>query len=184
MVNAMVTAQAPELDVTEWIGTPSPLSALRGRVVMIEAFQMLCPGCVTSGLPQAQRVQRAFPEVAVIGIHTVIEHHEVMTPAALAVFLSEYRIDFPVGIDRPGEGPVPRTMQGYALRGTPSTLLIDRSGALRFTHLGTVDDVALGAMLGQLLAEPAPAGAMPPAGSHDVGASASASVCDLDGVCS
>ena len=37
---------------------------------MIEAFQMLCPGCVSHGLPQAQRIQHAFGDaVAVLGLH-------------------------------------------------------------------------------------------------------------------
>ncbi|MGH3560477.1 MAG: hypothetical protein ACRDTN_01360 [Mycobacterium sp.] len=52
---------APELDVSEWLGEASPLESLRGRVVLIEAFQMLCPGCIRYGLPQAQRVLRLFP---------------------------------------------------------------------------------------------------------------------------
>jgi len=34
--------------VEQWLNTPKPLnlSDLRGKVVAIEAFQMLCPGCV------------------------------------------------------------------------------------------------------------------------------------------
>jgi thiol-disulfide isomerase/thioredoxin len=153
---------APELDVTAWIGTPSPLESLRGRVVLVEAFQMLCPGCVRYGLPQVQRVQRAFPEVAVVGIHTVFEHHEVTGPDALAVFLSEFGIDFPVGIDRHEDGQaVPVTMRRYGLRGTPSTLLIDREGRLRFSHFGSIDDLVLGGVVGRLLGETEPSDAAP-----------------------
>ncbi|HEX7321882.1 MAG TPA: TlpA disulfide reductase family protein [Mycobacterium sp.] len=145
---------APELDVAEWIGNPSPLESLRGRVVLVETFQMLCPGCIHYGLPQAQKVHRLLPEVAVIGLHTVFEHHAVTGRAALEVFLSEFGIGFPVGIDRHEDGnPMPMTMRRYRLEGTPSTLLIDRVGRLRFSHLGAVDDLALGALLGQLLTE-------------------------------
>jgi thiol-disulfide isomerase/thioredoxin len=144
---------AAELDVSAWIGTPSPLESLRGRVVLLEAFQMLCPGCIRYGLPQAQRVQRAFPEVAVVGIHTVFEHHEVTGPDALKVFLSEFGIDFPVGIDRHDGHAIPVTMRQYGLRGTPSTLMIDRMGRLRFSHFGAVDDLVLGVSLGRLLGE-------------------------------
>lgn len=145
---------APEFDVTEWIGTPSPLSSLRGQVVLVETFQMLCPGCVSHGLPTASKVHQALPEVAVVGLHTVFEHHDVMGPEALAVFLSEYRISFPVGIDRlaPGE-TTPETMRTYGLQGTPSTLLIDRQGRLRSSTFGAVDELALGHALGRLLAE-------------------------------
>jgi thiol-disulfide isomerase/thioredoxin len=144
---------APELDVSAWIGTPSPLESLRGRVVLVEAFQMLCPGCVRFGLPQAQRVQHAFPEVAVVGFHTVFEHHEVTGPDALAAFLSEFGIDFPVGIDRHDGQAIPVTMKRYELRGTPSTLVIDKAGHLRFSHFGTLDDLNLGVVLGRLLEE-------------------------------
>lgn len=143
---------APELDVSEWLGEASPLESLRGRVVLVEAFQMLCPGCIRYGLPQAQRVHRLFPQIAVIGLHTVFEHHEVTGPDALRVFLSEFGIRFPVGVDRHEDGhPMPVTMRRYGLEGTPSTLLIDKAGRLRFSHLGAVDDLALGVLLGQLL---------------------------------
>ena len=53
---------APELQTTDWLNTDEPvlLGALRGKVVVVEAFQMLCPGCVSHGLPQAMRVHRVF----------------------------------------------------------------------------------------------------------------------------
>lgn len=129
------------LDTSLWLNAPQPLTldGLRGRVVVLHAFQMLCPGCVSHGLPQAVRIHRLFPQgrVAVIGLHTVFEHHDVMGPEALRVFLNEYRIPFPVGIDRaiPG-GPVPTTMQAYGLRGTPSVVVFDRGGCVRLSHFG------------------------------------------------
>ena len=150
---------APELEVSEWINAPGPISlaALRGRVVVVHAFQMLCPGCVTHGTPQAVKIHQAFDrdDVVVLGLHTVFEHHSVMGPEALKVFMHEYRIPFPVGVDRAVEGsPIPATMQRYALRGTPSLLVMGRNGALRLNHFGSLDDMPLGALLGQLAAEP------------------------------
>jgi hypothetical protein len=149
---------APPWRVAEWLNCAAPLSlaALRGRVVALHAFQMLCPGCVQHGLPQAQRIQTAFDpsDVAVVGLHTVFEHHEAMTPVSLRAFLHEYRIAFPVGIDAPAvEGPVPQTMQAYGLRGTPSLLLIDRAGRLRRHSFGADDDLAVGAAIATLVAE-------------------------------
>ncbi len=154
------TSHPPELQVSEWLNTPEPLSlaALRGQVVVVHAFQMLCPGCVAHGLPQTKRLTQVFAgrDVTVLGLHTVFEHHAVMTPAALRVFVHEYRIGFPVGIDMPGEpGPMPRTMQAYAMGGTPTLLVFDRQGRLQLNQLGQVDDMALGALLGELLAQPA-----------------------------
>ena len=151
---------AMELQVTQWFNTETPLQLadLRGRVVVVHVFQMLCPGCVAHGLPQAQRIAQAFEgrDLTLIGLHSVFEHHAVMTPAALQVFLHEYRIGFPVGVDQAGDpGPLPRTMQAWQLGGTPSLLVFDRQGRLRLKHLGQIDDLPLGALLGELLALPA-----------------------------
>ncbi|MEO8544162.1 MAG: TlpA disulfide reductase family protein [Burkholderiaceae bacterium] len=151
---------AMELQVSQWFNTSVNLrlADLRGRVVVVHVFQMLCPGCVEHGLPQAQRIAQAFAkrELTLIGLHSVFEHHAVMTPAALEVFLHEYRIRFPVAVDLRGEpGPLPRTMQAWQLEGTPSLLVFDRQGRLRLRQLGQVDDLPLGALLGELLAQPA-----------------------------
>jgi len=124
--------------------------------VVLHAFQMLCPGCVQHGLPQAQRIHAVFEpsEVAVVGLHTVFEHHSAMSPVSLRAFIHEYRIAFPVGVDATGaEGPVPQTMQAYGLRGTPSLLLIDRQGRLRRHSFGAEEDMAVGAAIATLLAE-------------------------------
>jgi hypothetical protein len=151
--------QAPELDVSTWLNTPNPitLASLAGKVVLIEAFQMLCPGCVQQGLPQAQRVRAAFPDsdVAVIGLHTVFEHHEAQgTAAALKAFLHEYRIGFPVGIDRPSTaGRTPSTMTAFQMQGTPTLILVDRAGRLRAQHFGHVSDLRLGAEIQALIGE-------------------------------
>jgi hypothetical protein len=152
---------APEWRTTQWFNSPAPLSvaALRGRVVMVTAFQMLCPGCVSQGLPQAQRVRESFSEeeVAVVGLHTVFEHHDAMTPIALKAFLHEYRIKFPVGIDEPDpDGVTPLTMRAYAMRGTPTTLLIDREGRLRRHMFGHLPDLQLGAEIMALVGEGGP----------------------------
>jgi len=151
---------APAWTTSEWFNTETPLqlSDLLGRVVVLHAFQMLCPACVHHGLPQAQRVHATFAaqDVAVIGLHTVFEHHAAMTPVSLRAFLHEYRIGFPVGVDAPGTGPhdpIPVTMQAYALQGTPSLLLIDRKGQLRHHAFGATDDLALGAAIAMLAAE-------------------------------
>jgi peroxiredoxin len=149
---------APEFEVAGWLNAKGPVSlaALRGKVVAVYAFQMLCPGCVSHGLPQAKRLRQTFArdEVEVLGLHSVFEHHAVMTPAALQVFLHEYRIDFPVGIDQPSPtGPVPLTMANYQLRGTPTLLLFDRQGVLRHSLFGMVDDMQAGALVARLVAE-------------------------------
>lgn len=149
---------APALDAAQWLNAAEPLALdqLRGRIVVIEAFQMLCPGCVSHGLPQAMRIRETFGEddVIVIGLHSVFEHHAVQTPQALAAFLHEYRIGFPVAVDTPGEtGALPKTMAAYAMQGTPTLVLIDRLGRRRAQHFGHVTDLRLGAEIMALITE-------------------------------
>ena len=176
------SAIAPPLHVAQWFNTDTPiaLDALRGRVVVLHAFQMLCPGCVAQGLPQAMKVHKLVPstEVVVLGLHTVFEHHDAMGPNALKAFLHEYRIDFPVGVDRPAiDQPIPTTMQAYKLRGTPSLVVIDRSGMVRLNHFGPLEDMQLGLLLGALLSEPF----APMAGPAVVGRERQVCVADVQG---
>lgn len=150
---------APEWSTTQWLNTKEPLTlaGLRGRVVLVHAFQMLCPGCVSRGIPQAQRVAQLFAgaPLVVVGLHTVFEHHEAMKVESLRAFLHEYRVGFPVGVDAPDPAgrPVPQTMAAYRMRGTPTTLLIDARGRLRQHAFGAHEDLVLGAELQRLLTE-------------------------------
>lgn len=148
---------APELMVTKWFNTDKDitLAGLRGKVVVIEAFQMLCPGCVSHGLPLAQKIHQMFPRdhVAVIGLHTVFEHHAAMTPVSLEAFLYEYRLTFPVGVDQAGRGEMPMTMQAYQMQGTPSLILIDKQGYLRANHFGQVSELQIGVEIATLTGE-------------------------------
>ncbi|MFN3214789.1 MAG: TlpA disulfide reductase family protein [Henriciella sp.] len=152
--------RAKPLETVGWLNSPDPVSlqSLLGKVVLIEAFQMLCPGCVSNALPQAMRVRQLFnpEEVAVIGLHTVFEHHSAQgTKAALEAFLHEYRISFPVGIDAPSDqGPLPKTMTAYQMRGTPTSILIDRNGFVRKHKFGAQEDMVLGAEIMSLLRQP------------------------------
>lgn len=157
-MNPTIPSPAPELATSEWFNSSDDitLDSLRGEVVVLETFQMLCPGCVAFGLPQAQRVQQTFGrDLTVLGLHTVFEHHSAMTPVSLEAFLHEYRITFPVGVDEHEPGfETPTTMRRYQLQGTPSLIVIDRGGFVRASIFGQHDDLSLGALLGRLLDEP------------------------------
>lgn len=151
-----ISDPAPEWRTVQWFSSPEPLSLerLAGRVIVLYAFQMLCPGCVSHALPQAKRLRETFGEqqVAVIGLHTVFEHHEANSPETLAAFLHENRIDFPVGIDALGaDGRIPETMRAYNMQGTPTVVLIDGRGRFRRQYFGHVPDLRLGAETALLL---------------------------------
>lgn len=147
---------APEFITSEWFNADNAakLADYRGKVVVVEAFQMLCPGCILHGIPLALEIQRMFPadQVAVLGLHCVFEHHAAMTPVSLNAFLQEFQVTFPVAVDAAGEGCMPQTMEAYQLRGTPSLLIIDQKGELQAHHLGQVSELQIGAEIATLIA--------------------------------
>lgn len=53
---------APDWVTDQWLNTQEPMQPgdLRGKVIMLHAFQMLCPGCVSHALPQAQKAWEMF----------------------------------------------------------------------------------------------------------------------------
>lgn len=153
---------APPLRVSQWFNSDTELTLekLRGKVVLVEVFQMLCPACVMHSMPQAVRLWQKFRsgpdagEVMILGLHSVFEHHRVMTPEALAVYLHEFRIPFPVGVDMAGSsGPIPQTMQAYGMQGTPTALFIDRDGQLRRQEFGAESDANVMDRLERMMAE-------------------------------
>lgn len=188
--NIISASAAPELQTSGWLNTTRPptLASLRGKVVVLHTFQIFCPGCVQVGIPQAQRISQEFDSnrVAVIGLHTVFEHHAVMGRDALEVFVHEYRLRFPIGIDKYDGEPdgepkgVPLTMRAYQMQGTPTLILIDKSGRIRLHKFGHVSDLSVGFSIGALLSEEIEVDepAVRPAAT---GAGSGKPVCDEDG---
>lgn len=147
---------APELAVSEWFNTAAPLTlaGLRGRVVFLHGFQLLCPGCVAAAIPQVQRIERTFAGTGlqVVGLHSVFEHHAAMSPLTLNAFLHEYRLTSPVGVDAAdGTSAIPVTMRRFAWRGTPSSVLIGRDGRIIHRTFGVEDDMVVGARIASAL---------------------------------
>lgn len=150
--------KAPELIVSKWLNTERTfsISQLQGKVIAIHAFQMLCPGCVLHGVPQAQKLFDTFsPEyVVVLGLHTVFEHHKGMQEASLRAFLHEFRVKFPVGIDLHSiNTEIPQTMRLYQMRGTPTWIVIDKKGEVKLHAFGRIDDLILGSEVTRLAYE-------------------------------
>lgn len=159
---AAAPRRAPELAVSEWFNTPAPISlaSLIGRPVFLHTFQALCPGCVVDAIPQVKRIEQVFDrtDLAIIGLHTVFEHHQAMSSVTLKAFLHEYRLTSPVGVDLADDGSdIPVTMQRYHFRGTPSSVLIGRDGGVIHQSFGVESDLVLGARIAMALSEAASA---------------------------
>ena len=200
-----VNQPAPNIEVGEWVqGDPSNIDQEKGKVILIEVFQVNCPGCFIGGLPEAIQTYMTFKEkpLTVWGLATAFEDYQFNnldnlkklvetgevageTLAALSErdMLSmgrlQYFMPFPVAWDkvvkREGgarEGEIERwierdfpnfadlpesyrtqihtqirnyletkeydalTFDQYGLRGTPSSIIIDKKGIVRHKLFG------------------------------------------------
>jgi peroxiredoxin len=204
---AEIGIKAPNVKVSDWIqGLPTNIDKLFGNVVVIEVFQVNCPGCFLYGLPQAISLYEKYKDkdVRVIGIATAFEDYDKNTIENLKLLLSEgkvigetfkalrqhgklvntdrlyYKIPFPVAMDKITKMPQDisedmikdfveiyfpdyeyssekdkgelfskveaylskkqysaETFELYKLRGTPSSIIIDRDGILRYSFFGS-----------------------------------------------
>jgi glutathione peroxidase-family protein len=204
---ATIGNKAPNLQVSTWIqGKPTNIDNEKGNVVLIEVFQVNCPGCFLYSIPETIDVYRKFKDkgLTVLGLATAFEDFDknnlenlqklLMTGEIIGetfrAFSSTgqlkdgnklpYRIPFPVAMDMlvKTSGPLTqskimdfietnipsfrsypdkerqvlvervkqylqsklysaKTFEEYALRGTPSVILIDRKGILRGTYFGS-----------------------------------------------
>jgi hypothetical protein len=204
---AKIGSKAPNLEVSTWVqGKPTNIDKEKGNVVLVEVFQVNCPGCFLYGIPEAIDIYKKYKDkgLTVLGMATAFEDFdknnlqnleklvttgEVVgeTHRALAQYGQlldgnklPYKIPFPVGMDMLKkesdslteskimdfiEANVPdfrsysekdrqvlvervkqylrskeysaKTFEGYALRGTPSSILVDRNGVLRSTFFGS-----------------------------------------------
>jgi thiol-disulfide isomerase/thioredoxin len=206
-VTVKAGSPAPELKVSEWVqGGPITLKDYQGKVIVVEVFQVNCPGCFIYGIPEAIDTYQKYKNngVVVLGLATAFEDFDKNTLENLKLLLQEskvigetlttlsyqnkllnegklsYNIPFPVGMDMllkerlPIEGKrimefvnanvldfdlyhqkdkdqiISRvksyletkpysavTFEEYSLKGTPSTIFIDKKGILRESAFGS-----------------------------------------------
>lgn len=126
-MSAVIGEKSPSLGVSEWIqGVPTSLEQEKDKIVLVEVFQVNCPGCFMHAIPQAIEIYNKYKDegVRVLGIATAFEDFdkntlenlkmlaetgEVIgeTKSALAAYgqLQEgsklpYKIPFPLGMDK------------------------------------------------------------------------------------
>jgi peroxiredoxin len=125
-MQARIGDKAPNLSVSEWVqGRPTNIDKEIGNVVLVEVFQVNCPGCFTHGIPQAIDQYRKYrdSDLRVLGVATAFEDFDKNTVENLRLLLStceligepvrvlgqyghllpgnklSYKIPFPVGMD-------------------------------------------------------------------------------------
>src|SRR5919199_672198 len=90
-----VGSDAPNLIVAAWFnGKPTNIDQEKGKVVLIEVFQVNCPGCFMYAIPDAIRIHHKYEKagVKVIGLATAFEDYDKNTVENLKLLLNEQRV--------------------------------------------------------------------------------------------
>ena len=80
MIRVQIGQKAPLLSLSEWVqGEPVNFDQLSGRVVLVEVFQVNCPGCFLYALPQAADLYQRYSDkgLSVLGVATAFEDFDI-----------------------------------------------------------------------------------------------------------
>jgi len=124
-VSVKIGEKAPNLKVSQWIqGLPTNFDKEKDHIVLVEVFQVNCPGCFLYGIPEAINIYNKYHSegVTVLGVATAFEDFDKNTKENLELLLKTgevigdtkeglsqhgklndsklpYKIPFPVGMD-------------------------------------------------------------------------------------
>jgi cytochrome c biogenesis protein CcmG, thiol:disulfide interchange protein DsbE len=115
-----LVAMAPAL------AAPLDLSALHGQVVYLDFWASWCAPCRQS-FPWMQSMQQTYGAQGFSVLAINVDHDR----ADAEHFLKEFRPPFEVRFDPEGT-----LAQQFKITGMPTSLILDRRGVVRFTHIG------------------------------------------------
>jgi len=81
-MSAIIGQKSPSLGVSEWIqGAPTNLDQEKDKIVLVEVFQVNCPGCFMHAIPEAIEIYNKYKDegVRVLGIATAFEDFDKNT---------------------------------------------------------------------------------------------------------
>ena len=123
-------ASAPPLNLERVAGGSTIESGASGRIFVIDFFATNCGPCIAE-LPELAAVRGDLKQRSDVQIVLVASDRHGDTPEGFRAFAEKHHLEFPLGFDRGS-----RTESSFGMQGTPSLVVVDRSGRLRFTHLG------------------------------------------------
>jgi len=94
-MSAQIGKIAPNLKVSKWVqGNDTNLDQLRDNVVLVEVFQVNCPGCFMYGIPEAIEVFNKYKskDVSVLGVATAFEDFDKNTLKNLELLVKSGKV--------------------------------------------------------------------------------------------
>jgi thiol-disulfide isomerase/thioredoxin len=147
---------APPLDVREWLGTrPPPLAALRGHPVLLFFWAHWCPDCKTEA-PILASLQKTYgPKglvvVAPTKLYGYVAGGEEAAPAVERQYIEQVRRQFYPMLSGTAIPVSPANFLAYGSSTTPTIVLIDSLGIVRYYHPGVAPESELSARIQKLL---------------------------------
>lgn len=142
------TASTPAFQYTLLDGVQRHSDGLRGKVVLVNFWATTCAVCLRE-MPRFVATHRQFNTR---GLETLAVSMRYDPPARVASYAQAKALPFGVAIDN--TGAIEQAFGG--VRGTPTTLLMDREGRVIWRHEGEPDFDALHVRLESLLGHAGP----------------------------
>ena len=118
--------KAPPLQISDWVqGEPTNFDQLIGSVVLIEVFQVNCPGCFLYSLPQAIDLHQRYYDkgLTVMGLATAFEDFDKNTLANLKLLLTQNKV---IGETQRALGDNKQLIEGRLAYHIPFPVAMDR----------------------------------------------------------
>jgi cytochrome c biogenesis protein CcmG/thiol:disulfide interchange protein DsbE len=146
IVSPQVGFLAPDFDLDSLDGAAVSLSALRGRVIVINLWASWCPPC-RAEMPALQAV---YADLAARGLVVLGVNMTYQDSAAEAIsFATDLGLTFPIAFDRSGE-----VARSYSMRALPSTYFVDPRGVIQQVIVGgPLNEATLRSIVMDLLEE-------------------------------
>ena len=135
---------APDLVLNDASGATVKLSALKGKVVLLDFWATWCTGCKEE-MPWFMEFQQKYKQrgLASVGVALDEEGWQKVRP-----YVMEHPINYPIVV-----GDVALGNKFGVTTALPVTLLIDRDGRIAELHVGKVNKAAFEVDIRQLLQE-------------------------------
>jgi cytochrome c biogenesis protein CcmG/thiol:disulfide interchange protein DsbE len=140
-----IGSPAPDFALRDASGRLIRLSALKGRVVLLDFWATWCTGCKVE-IPWYVEFQKKYGGAGLTSVGVAMD--EEGWPSVRA-YLHEHPIGYPIVINERGIG------DEYGVTNLPVTLLIDRRGRIANAQLGLVDKAEWEKQIQSLLRAPA-----------------------------